>query len=217
MDSHWMDEQELSHTWPNISASAETSEQEDILDWLKSVGMGAALGGGLGTAVTPLIAATPLLPAAPFAPIVGSLLGGGVGALLQAIQPQAGSQSQPPSAPPVVAPATPASPTTSVPPVSGSKDGILPLQQFTQLLPELMQLIQSIQPIVSAALPIISSAARQSGGAAPGEDAPTDQQTLPHGDETHFNEFPRSETNMPFVGEWTSEAESVQPSFRWVE
>jgi hypothetical protein len=55
------------------------------------------------------------------------------------------------------------------------------------------------------------------GVLAAGESAPTDKQMSTNQDETHFNKFLRRDPNLPFVGEWTSEAESVQQSFRWVE
>jgi hypothetical protein len=134
MDSQWTNEQELGYRWFSNPAVAGVSEQENVLDWIKSIGAGAAQGAGTGAV------------AGPWGALIGGLVGGGLGALQQATQAQ--STAQRPSPPPVPSPASqPVPPAAST---SGGKDGTGPAQQVAQLLPQLIQLIQTIQPVIAS-------------------------------------------------------------------
>lgn len=114
--------------------SAETVEEaEGVLDWLTSIGSGAATGAATGAT------------AGPWGALIGALVGGGLGALQAAGQSQHPGTSPPgppPATPPPPAPA-PSPATPSVPPgsVPGSSDV---LRQIAQLLPLLTQLVTQL-------------------------------------------------------------------------
>jgi hypothetical protein len=134
-------------------------EQEDVLDWLKPIGIGAAAGASTGAAAGPY----------------GALIGGATGAVLGAVQAAQGQGKPAPSlqAPPRPAPAPvspagvaagqpSASPAPPAPSPASAASGQLPttpaaapsagptttelLQQLAQLLPQLMQLLAQPAP-----------------------------------------------------------------------
>lgn len=200
MESHWINEQENSFAW---QANPSASEQENVLDWLKSIGTGAAQGATTGMA------------AGPWGALVGGLIGGGLGALQQATQQASPQRPVPPPAAPMPAPqaasptpppvmtSPPSQPVTPAPPPAAGKSSGGAVQQFAQLLPQLVQLIQSIQPIVASA----QQAKGRTGESADGE---SDFESLA-GDVVPDRDFIEEQEMEPFYGE-EQVHEDIEPS-----
>ncbi len=133
-------ESENVYAWLNSQPGTIATEEENALNWLTSIGSGAAQGAGTGAV------------AGPWGALIGGLVGAGLGALQQATQPQ--PAPPPSSAPPPASPSppSPAPPRPAAPPspATGSGGGAT-VQQFAQLLPQLLQLMQTLQPVVAAA------------------------------------------------------------------
>lgn len=130
--------------WRESQSTANT-EQEDVWDWLKGIGSGAAQGAATGAA------------AGPWGAVIGGLAGAGLGAVQTATQQAAQQQGQggpaasqpppdqstnrPPAAP--VLPSTAPSSSSAGQGPAGKVPGISPdlIQQLTQLLPLIGQLL----------------------------------------------------------------------------
>ena len=136
--------------WAEDSFSTADTEQEDVWDWVKGIGSGAAQGAATGAA------------AGPWGALIGGLGGAGLGAIQTASQQQKpGSPAAPPQGPQaqvtasqpllpaqsISPPAAPVSPSTAPPSAGqmpvGNVSGVSPqlIQQLLQLLPLLTQLL----------------------------------------------------------------------------
>jgi len=151
-------EQEQVYTWLTHGADGGPTEQENAMNWLTSIGSGAAQGAATGAV------------AGPWGALIGGIVGAGLGALQQATQQSAQPSPSPPPrsappAPPRPAPA-PRPPSTSPPPraaPAGGTAGTAAVQQIAQVLPQLLQLVQTIQPVLTSLQSLQS-------GPRPGED-----------------------------------------------
>jgi N-acetyl-anhydromuramyl-L-alanine amidase AmpD len=127
--------------WLQEALYGEAAEQENVLDWIKGIGSGAAQGAATG------------LAAGPWGALIGGLVGAGLGAVQTATQQQPAAAPRPapaprPTPPPPAArpPATPpalppARPQPAAPPIDPQL-----LQQVAQLLPQLIQLLSRQSP-----------------------------------------------------------------------